>query len=585
MEFTSLKELDFTPRGAVYPSPTDWREQFIYFLMVDRFHNNELEIPEYNPETAQRGRDLEVGKKFQGGKIKGVTSHLDYIKNLGATTIWISPVIKNRQDNPYDYHGYAPQDYLSIDPRFGSLRDLQELVRQAHDRDMCVIVDIVVNHTGDNWAYEGDGPRPYKGDGQYPFGHWRRMETQEGEPFGKNDAVWPVEFQNPDWYKRRGEIGDWNNLEEAQSGDFLSLKTLDHSREDVVNALTDVYKYWIAAADFDGYRIDAVKHVEDTSVALCCNALREYALSIGKENFFLFGEVVGDDDVIERYLGRTAMVGGPMEPLKSLDACLDFPQYFILEDVFKGFTPPTALIERFEKLSSSYADHGEAAYYFVTFVDNHDQMIRPYRRFLYDNPYPEQAALVIGYLLTAKGIPCIYYGTEQGFDGGGDCDCYIRECMFGGNWGAFDTLGQHFFNDQHPIYRSIKRVSDIRAVEPALKFGRMYFREISGDGVHFGRYWGSDTTLAYARVLADDEIIIALNLSTKPREDHVLLDVKLTPPDATLIDLIGERKLEAQPTPDGGACVKIPLGGHEMALIKRLPPEESPQPVALHENG
>lgn len=580
MQYRSVTEVDFTPLGAVHPSPTDWREQFIYFLLVDRFHNNAVTIPHYDPETAKKGRDPEQGNIVQGGNLKGITAKLDYIRNLGTTCLWISPVIRNRRNYPYDYHGYAPQNFLDVDPRFGTLRDLQELIRQAHARGMYVIMDIVINHTGDNWTYEGNTGRPFNPDGQHPFGAWRRADgSTHGGPLGEDDAVWPVEFQNPEWYKRRGEINDWMNPDQAVNADFLSLKTLNASRDDVIGALINVYKYWIAAADFDGYRVDAVKHVEDTSVAVFCNAIREYALSIGKENFFLFGEVVGDDNIIERYLGRNAMVGGPMEPLKSLDACLDFPQYFVLDEVIKGLAPPSALIERFERLSSSYPDHGEASYYFVTFVDNHDQMARPYRRFLHGNPFQQQAVQVIGYLLTSKGIPCIYYGTEQGFDGGGDTVSYIRECMFGGKWGAFDTTGCHFFNEQHPIYRTIKQIADIRAVEPALRFGRMYFREVSGDGVHFGRCWDARCTLAYSRVLDVDEIVVALNLKPEPREDYVLLDSKFTEPGVTMIDLLNERELLVEETPQKGSRVRIPLEPHGIAILKARPPDSSPQPI------
>ncbi|MGE5532099.1 MAG: alpha-amylase family glycosyl hydrolase [Bacteroidota bacterium] len=584
MEFSSLKQLDFTPRGAVYPSPTDWREQFIYFLLIDRFNNGSLDTPPYDPATATRDRsnDYDFGTRPQGGNLRGITHRLDYIKNLGTTAIWISPVLKYRADNPHDYHGYAPQNFLEIDPHFGTLRDLQELVRQAHARDMVVIVDIVINHTGDVWQYAGNQGYAFNAGGPWDFGHWNKVS--DGEGLGEDDAIWPVEFQNPDWFKRRGAIDNWYDPYQATNGDFMSLKTLDHGREDVVSALIDVYKYWMAVADFDAYRIDAVKHIEDTSVAIFCNAIREYALSIGKENFFIFGEIVGGDDVIDRYLGRK-LVGGPTEGLKSLDACLDFPQYFILEDVLKGMMHPNALIERFERLSTSYHDHGESSYYFVSFVDNHDQMARPFRRFLNNDPYQDQAVLAIGYLLTAKGIPCIYYGTEQGFDGGGESDCFIRECMFGGQWGAFGTTGCHFFDEQHPIYRAIKRIADIRAAEPTLKFGRMYFREISGDGENFGRPWGPQTTLAYSRVLSDDEMIMALNLTIEPREDWVLTDSKFNQSGTVMVDLLNRRELPVEAWGQGSK-IRVPLGPHQMAIIKccRTPDETSELPVTPPEN-
>jgi hypothetical protein len=128
---TSVEQLDFTPRGEVFPSPRDWRDQFIYQLLIDRYDDAQ-DHPAYDPHTAPRGKDASTSGCFQGGKIKGVTRRLDYIKGLGCTTIWLSPPFKNRQDCQHSCHGYGIQDFLAIDPRFGTLEDLQELVREAH---------------------------------------------------------------------------------------------------------------------------------------------------------------------------------------------------------------------------------------------------------------------------------------------------------------------------------------------------------------------------------------------------------------------------------------------------------------------
>ncbi|MCF6188646.1 MAG: hypothetical protein L3J49_14380, partial [Desulfobulbaceae bacterium] len=446
----SVNDLDFTPEGNVFPSPVDWRDVVIYFLLVDRFDNNEDDIPAYDPDSAVHGRDPGQGHIFQGGNLKGIIRRLDYIKELGARGVWLSPVFKNRQEKKSTYHGYGIQDFLQIDPRFGSIEDLKELVRQAHDRKMYVILDIILNHTGDNWAYPGDFPYYYWKDAPAPFdfGFWREPDPAPG--FQADDAVWPLELQKPDSYKRRGQIRNWSNRQEAIDGDFLSLKELNITRPAVLDTLIRAYKHWIAEADIDGYRVDTVKHMEATATALFCNAIREYGRRIGKHNFFIFGEVVGDDAVIQQYIGRNTRMPGTSERFPSLDACLDFPLYFILEEVIKGFTSPALLRQRYERFRTLYTDHGGAGEYFVTFVDNHDQMSRPYRRFMHNNPYPTQVVLAMGYLLTSPGVPCIYYGTEQNFDGGGDSDAYVRECMFGGNWGAFDSTGQHFFRPDTP---------------------------------------------------------------------------------------------------------------------------------------
>src|SRR3954469_21201854 len=151
----SVRGLDFAPRGEVLPSPADWRDLVFYQLLVDRFDDNR-DHPPYDPAPARRGRDVKQGAVFQGGNLKGITRRLDYLKNLGCTAIWITSPLKNRPGDPTSYHGYGAQDFLAVDPRFGTLADLQELVRAAHDRGMYVIQDIVFDHTGDVWAYEKD---------------------------------------------------------------------------------------------------------------------------------------------------------------------------------------------------------------------------------------------------------------------------------------------------------------------------------------------------------------------------------------------------------------------------------------------
>ena len=566
-ELKSTSGLKFSIRGRAFPSPSDWRDQFIYFLLVDRFDNNDAYLIPYDPLSAPRGRDPEQGKLFQGGTLKGIMRRLDYIRNLGCTAIWLSPVLKNRQEKGDTYHGYGIQNFLEVDRRFGTREDLRELVRQAHSRNMYVILDIIMNHTGDNWAYPDDFPYYYwrGASGPFDFGFWRKVSSSQG--IQRDDACWPLELQNPEYYKRRGQIRNWSDPEEAINGDFLTLKELNITRPDVLDTLIKAYKYWIATADIDGFRVDTVKHMEDSSTAIFCNALREFAKRIGKQNFFIFGEVVGDDLTLQRYIGRNSRISGTNERFPSLDACLDFPLYFILEEVIKGFISSQSLRDRYDRFKTLYADHGESSRYFVTFVDNHDQMSRPYRRFMYNNPYPEQAVLAIGYLLTNQGIPCIYYGTEQGFDGGGDNDSYVRENMFGGKWGAFNTTGVHFFNEQNQIYQKIKAIANIRAKQPALRYGRLYFRETSTDGNSFAFPVNGQCTLAYSRILDTDEVLVAMNLTASERMDYVTVDKNLTPPGRQMIDLLtGDLSLTVEGE-DGRVFVPVKLADHQMAIL------------------
>jgi glycosidase len=565
----SVKHIDFKTANEFFPSPRDWRDVFIYFLLVDRFDNNGEGIPPYVPARPAPGRLPDRGKVFQGGNLRGIIRRLDYLKGLGVNALWLSPIFKNRMERDDSYHGYGIQNFLEVDPRFGTRDDLRELVWLAHAKGMYVILDIIINHTGDNWAYPGDNAYYYwKGaPGPFDFGFWRRPGS--AQDFQEHDAIWPEEFRNAGWYKRRGQIRDWNDHDEAVNGDFLSLKELDINRPEVLDALIRVYKYWISTADIDGFRVDTVKHMESSATAIFCNAVREYAKRIGKQNFFIFGEIVGDDTTIQDYIGRNSRIAGTNERFPSLDAALDFPLYSVLEEVIKGLADPALLRERYERFKNLYADHGEAGRYFVTFADNHDQMSRPYRRFMHGNPYPDQAVLAAGYLLTSQGIPCLYYGTEQAFDGGGGHDSFVRECMFGGTWGAFNTAGQHFFNAEHPVYRRIAKMAGIRREEPALRYGRQYFREISGNGRDFGHPIDGQCTLAWSRILDTSEVLVAMNLSASSRSDYVTVDANLSPEGSEMTNLLDGAASYRVEKRAGRSAVRVELKGHEMAMLRR----------------
>jgi hypothetical protein len=141
--------------------------------------------------------------------------------------------------------------------------------------------------------------------------------------------------------------------------------------------------------------------------------------------------------------------------------------------------------------------------------------------------------------------------------------------MFGGNWGAFDTTGVHFFDEHHPIYQGIARVAAVRAAEPALRYGRQYFRDISGDGEHFGTPTAGKATLAYSRVLDTEEILVAMNLDTQRRSDWVLVDPALSGAGTRLRDLLDPGKTFTVEATPGGAAVRLPLEARTMVILKK----------------
>jgi alpha-amylase len=566
---TTVTELDLTPLpGKTYFNvDREWREEFIYFLLVDRFHDDQ---PRSAAPQTGRSSGIAAPNDFYGGKIKGITQHLDYIAGLGCTAIWLSPVFEN---NPKSYHGYDINNYLAIDPHFGSKQDLVDLVAAAHSfvKDgkpwpIRVILDVVINHSGDNWAYKNDDKTYfYWQDWQFPFGFWRRT-----------DRPVPLELQNQDWYHRRGQIRNYDTSPENQRGDISSLKDYENDDDvigsEVINTLIQAHCYWIREADIDGFRVDAVKHMGALACSRFCSNIREYGYSLGKRNFFLFGEVASaSDDLYNGYIGQnTSVQDGNETVFYGLNSVLDFrlaegvyndDDNAPLRDVLKGFKGPQTLFNRLEAQRQRALNRGEIGRYLVTFVDNHDSFWQPTGRFA-NGATDEQVIAAIGFLLCWLGTACMYYGTEQGFSGQGQ-DFQMREAMF-----DLATSGRNLLNTKCNIYQQIAALATVMRTSEPLRFGRIYCRQISGDGQNFGFPFGSEYTLAFSRLLYNEEVLVSYNVSDKPRSDSVIVDSTLHPAGSQMRYLFGGAgTVTVQAAPNGATFVKLPLNGHQFVIL------------------
>ena len=315
---------------APFPSPEDWRDPWIYFILVDRFNN-----PSGPPRFSWDG----IHGTFQGGTLNGIREQLDYLQELGAGALWLSPVMKNCQFEP-SYHGYGIQDFVAIDPRLASdpeeakqnpalvEAELRALVDAAHERGMYVIFDVVLNHVGDVFEYHFDdgsssGLAPWRGDPPYAI-RWRDADGRGRADWAQLPAeppadagIWPQELQRNDFLRRRGNAFDRPQWEQEAAGDFFTLKELVTDYREVTtergpyypvrDTLIRAYQYLIARYDVDAYRIDTLKYIEPEFARVFGNAIREYAQSIGKRNFFTFGEVYDDEQKIAGFIGRQAL--------------------------------------------------------------------------------------------------------------------------------------------------------------------------------------------------------------------------------------------------------------------------------------
>jgi glycosidase len=577
-----------------FPSPADWRDQWIYFLMVDRF-NNSLAPPRHMPFNDPNFYD------FQGGNLASIQDRLPYIKQLGAGAIWLSPVLKNVPLQPGTYHGYGIHDFLHVDTRFArdannADNELRALVDAAHNLGMYVILDIVLNHTGDVFAYVCDAGETNCTSNQgsqadfRPFARavqWRDAQANARAdwpdvaaiPAPSTDAiVWPVDLQKNDWFRRQGTpqpggddtIGDFDSLKQMRT-DFVALQQF----------LIRCYQYVIARFDIDGFRIDTLRYLKNDLPLLFGNAIREFALSVGKKNFFTFGEVlVGNTEVaIAEFIGRTTTEGTDMV---GVDAALDYPLFSNLKPIVKGLAPPSNLVGMYTFRKQVEADvlssHGDATRYFVTFLDNHDMK----ERIRYVDPtnptrFDDQVTLGLACLFGLPGIPCVYYGTEQGLSGVGS-DAAVREALWGGPG----------FPQNSVYYQHVSQIAAVHRASPALRYGRFYFRPISGDGQHFGVSPFLNGTLAFSRILMDQEIVIVANTDTanscavdvivditlnQPGEQYrVLYSNKAAPQAPAAVRQLGANAVTVQ-EPDGSTgngplnCMHVTLAPMEVQIL------------------
>ena len=519
----------------ITPSPADWRDHWIYFLLVDRF-NNPVATPTPNSFPCNT---------YQGGNFAGIKEKLSYLKDLGVGALWISPVLYNPQWFGDYWGGYGITDFLRIEPRFCSDlvqatsdpaeadREFRELVDAAHDHGLYVILDIVINHVGDPFNYAGmRNSSPWQEDGEYkvywrdkngtPQGSWTAVELIS-DPSRAN-GIWPQDFQHNDYFRRKGSV---NEVGDITRGDFDRLKELvtdyldpDSSKYPVRDHLIRSYQYLIAKFDLDGFRIDTLQYVEPAFARVFGNSTREYALSIGKANFFTFGEVWQDsnEDAIARFIGRNTLKD---DELVGVDAAIDFPMRKRLWDVIKCSSPPQILAEQFDErrrvLRTIVSSHGDAGKNYVTFLDNHDINER-----FHQSAWPKQSRTALLCLFTLQGVPCLYYGHEQGLKGSGDRREYARGTL----WGDPDA-----FSTTSPLYSFVSELSELRRKQPALRYGRQYFRPI-GDGIsdQFGYCPFNQGVLAFSRILNDREVLVVVNTHTSaPLSVSVVVDANLNP--------------------------------------------------------
>ncbi len=552
-----------TAAAAAPEASADFRarppqDEIIYFLLPDRFANGKAA----NDRGGLSGDRLHTGFDpthkgfYHGGDLKGLAAHLGYIQSLGATTIWIAPIFKNKavQGEPGHetaaYHGYWITDFSAVDPHFGTDAEMQLLVDATHARGMKLYLDIVVNHTADVIRYREcpNNDCPYRSLADYPYtrrggsggepinagfaGHAAENQTAANfallkrpdfaytpyVPEGEEHAKVPAWLNDPIYYHNRGNTTFRG--ENSTLGDFGGLDDLMTENPRVLQGFIDIYNDWIDRYGIDGFRIDTAKHVNPEFWQDFVPAIREHAAAGGIPNFHVFGEVGTSEPDVALLAEHTRV--------DKLPAVLDFAFRNAVRETVAG-NAGTDELERVFAGDALYEGGADAALQLPTFVSNHDDgrfamFVQHMRPGVSDAETLQRTRLAHAMLLTLRGVPVIYSGDEQGFVGhGGDQDA--RQDMFASQVATYNdqhllgtsaTTATDNYNVTHSLYRLIAQLAKIRRDNPALRHGRQLIRAAGA----------SPGLFAVSRIDATSgrEIVVAFNTSMTAMDSAVLVN-------------------------------------------------------------
>lgn len=424
-----------SPAGATAPAapspaatstlPTAWhKEQIMYFPLTDRFADGDL--------SNNFAVDREHAAGFWGGDLKGLTGKLDYIKSLGATSIWLSPLADNTEQvrigdyHGYGHHGYWIRDHYGVEEHQGTLTDAKHLVEEAHKRGLKVVLDVVLNHVGPDSNLLQD---PHK---------------------------------KATWFHNKGGINDWNNPVDVEQGDLGGLPDLNQSNPETYKFLVDNTLWWINEVGVDGIRLDAVKHISHDFWSKFVPEIKEKS---GQPDLFVMGEAFhGDPNVVSSYQKA------------GIDFLFDLPLYYTMRETFGQGQSMKRVAERLAQ-DGVYADASKL----VTVLDNHDLP-----RFLSTanknapGEGDQRLKQALAFQMTVRGIPSVYYGTEAAFSGGEDP--HNREMMD--------------FNARPDVRAHLQTLTALRNGSPALQHGAQREMWVDDAVYAFSRAKDSDEIIA-----------------------------------------------------------------------------------------
>lgn len=485
-------------------------DDVIYLIMPDRFADGDVG----NNFPASGTYNRTAPRAYHGGDLRGIRQHLPYLKDLGVTTLWLTPLYNNDDRTGRDYHGYGAVDLYSVEEHFGPLEEYRSLVAAAHQLGLKVILDIVPNHVGPTnpWAQDP------------PTAHWLHG-TRE------NHLTASDEFQrltNP-----HASLREWRNIVE---GWFVGILP-DMGTDDPVTSqfLRENAIWWAETGALDGFRLDTFPYVDRRFWHDFHSQLHHLY-----PRFKTVGEVSGFDPVVASFFAGHKITAGIDS---GVDTVFDFSLYSALRQVVLHNAPATMLEQVLQH--DWLFPHPD---WLVTFLGNHDTS----RWMGEPGATREKLNLAFAFLLTVRGIPQIYYGDEIGMPGEGDPD--NRRDFPGGfpgdNRNAFSAQGRT--PDESQIFTQVRNLLHLRQSHPALRRGRY---------IHI---FSDEQTFVYVRDFQSERLLMLMNNSDQARVVEIPVADTLLAQTKTLTRIMAEQGARLL----SNSTIKVELPARSMSIYQ-----------------
>lgn len=482
-------------------------------IITDRFYDGDTSnnVPAGFDATLYDGTGQDL-KLYQGGDWAGIIEKIPYLKGMGVTVVWISAPYENRDTEIIDYqsdgslnrwtsfHGYHVRNYFATNKHFGTLNEFKELRDALHANGIKLVIDFVTNHTSremnptannipeDGKLYEPDR----KEDGAFAF-------DENGEPYDYNgDGLVENLIADPQndtngWFHGLGDRGDDSSRYGYRYKDLGSLADFSQENQDVAAYLEQATLFW-ADMGVNGIRHDATLHMDAAFAKGLKDAVDSHNTITQFGEFFIGRPDPKYDEYV--YFPKQTGINN-----------LDFEFYRAASTTFGDFSTTMADFGNMLQYTQDDYDYENQA---VTFLDNHDVT-----RFGYTQRSQKTYNAALATLLTSRGVPNIYYGTEQ----------YVVPADGSDVSGRIFMQTDSSFDTDTTAYKLIGKLSELRQQNDAIAYGTTTIR------------YSNDDVLIYERKFYDDVILVAIN--RQPDKAYTIDNVETLLPEGEYVDFLG----------------------------------------------